>query len=74
MILSDNYDVDAYTNPVDGLASVKPKLDDLMPQMNGREFYKVKEADPVVDMRMKNAYEVTYASTGRASLSTQNSC
>lgn len=64
MMLSDYYEVDAYTNPVEALASVKPDkydlilFDYLMPEMNGFEFYKkVKKIDPSVNICMMTAYE-----------------
>ncbi|MEW6604201.1 MAG: response regulator [Thermoproteota archaeon] len=64
MMLSDYYDVDAYTNPIEALARVKPDkydlvlFDYLMPEMNGYEFYrKVKQIDPAVKICMMTAYE-----------------
>lgn len=64
MMLSDYYDVDAYTNPIEALASIKPDkydlilFDYLMPEMNGYEFYrKVKQLDPAVNICMMTAYE-----------------
>lgn len=72
MMLSDYYDVDAYTNPVEALASVKPEkydlilFDYLMPEMNGYEFYhKVKQVDPAVHMCMMTAYEAIPADNRR---------
>jgi CheY-like chemotaxis protein len=64
MMLNDRYDVDAYTDPVEALANVKPHkydlilFDYLMPKMNGFEFYhKVKQIDPIVNICMMTAYE-----------------
>jgi DNA-binding NtrC family response regulator len=64
MMLGDYYSVDAFTNPVEALGSVRPGrydlilFDYLMPEMNGYEFYrKVKKIDPGVNMCMMTAYE-----------------
>jgi CheY-like chemotaxis protein len=64
MMLNDLYNVDAYTDPVEALANVKPHkydlilFDYLMPKMNGYEFYhKVKQVDPNVNICMMTAYE-----------------
>ena len=64
MMLSEYYDVEGFTNPVDALKSVRQGrydlilFDYLMPEMNGYEFYrKVKGIDPAVHMCMMTAYE-----------------
>jgi CheY-like chemotaxis protein len=64
MMLGEYYDVEAYTNPVEALGSVRPGrydlilFDYLMPEMNGYDFYrKAKKIDPAVHMCMMTAYE-----------------
>ncbi len=64
MMLSEYYDVAAFTNLVEALGSVKPGrydlilFDYLMPELNGYHFYRrVKKIDPAVRMCMMTAYE-----------------
>jgi DNA-binding NtrC family response regulator len=64
MMLNDRCEVDAYTDPVEALANVKPDRDDLilfgylMPKVNGFEFYdKIEQVDPVVNTCRMTAYE-----------------
>jgi CheY-like chemotaxis protein len=64
MMLNDPYDVDAYTDPVEALANVKPHKYDLilfnylMPKMNGFEFYqKLEQIDPDVNICMMTAHK-----------------
>ena len=64
MMLSEYYDVAAFTNPVEALGSVKPGrydlilFDYLMQEMNGYDFYRgVRKIDSTVRMCMMTAYE-----------------
>lgn len=64
MLLSDDYDVDTYTDPAEALVDFKPRrydlvlFDYLMPKMNGFEFYRaIKRIDPGVNICMMTAYE-----------------
>jgi DNA-binding NtrC family response regulator len=64
MLLSDDFDVDTYTDPEEALSKFQPRrydlvlFDYLMPKMNGFEFYHtIKEADPDIKICMMTAYE-----------------
>ena len=64
MLLSDDCDIDRYTDPAEALGGFKPHRYDLvlfgclMPRMSGFEFYRaIKRIEPGVNICMMTAYE-----------------